>query len=117
MDNTPPVVNGGSPQPRVNLVPIIHSQSVKNNGSKHDKPCLFEVLEKSVGETGWFQGSFEGQSEHRHGRGPWDRWNRGTRQDQHEGKASISQLRLFEQCIIDKRILYQEISLTHPITN
>ena len=32
-------------------------------------------------------------------------------------EASTSHLRLFEKCIIDKRILYHECSLIHPIAN
>ena len=32
-------------------------------------------------------------------------------------ESSISHLRLFEKCIIDKRILYHECSLIHPIAN
>ena len=48
----------------------------------------FGSLGAVFGGIGWFQIRFEGYSGRRRGRGPWDRWKRRTRQEQHGGKGA-----------------------------
>ena len=87
VDNFPPVGDGGSPLARANLTPVIKTHSDNIPGCLMKKTVFF-CFGEVFGCTGWFQRRFERYSGRRRGRGPWDRWKRRTRQEQHGGKGA-----------------------------
>ena len=58
LDNFPPVGDGGFPQPRVNLAPILKTHSDNIPGSKIEKAWLFDLLKKSLVEQVGFNAFF-----------------------------------------------------------
>ena len=56
VDNSPPVGNGGSPRPRVNLSPNINVSSDKKPISQMDTKRVFGSFGEVFDGTGWFQG-------------------------------------------------------------